>query len=57
MALFGTGNEAPPQVYCEEIRDLLVERGGERLEVRQGDRGNYVPNLTTVPVAHPEQVP
>lgn len=40
------------EVYNEEIHDLLVEGGsGEKLEVRQSERGNYVPNLVSVPVA------
>jgi len=45
------------EIYCEQIRDLLAEEVGvERLEVRQGERGNYVPNLTTVPVSEIGQV-
>mmetsp|Transcript_9385 Transcript_9385/g.11317 ORF Transcript_9385/g.11317 Transcript_9385/m.11317 type:complete len:841 (+) Transcript_9385:48-2570(+) len=45
------------EIYCEQIRDLLSENVGvERLEVRQGDHGNYVPNLTVVPVTHIDQV-
>jgi kinesin family protein C2/C3 len=30
--------------------------GQERLEIRQGEHGNYVPNLTIVPVTHMDQV-
>ena len=41
------------EIYCEQIRDLLSENiGQERLEIRQGEHGNYVPNLTIVPVTH-----
>ena len=40
------------EIYCEQIRDLLAENvGAQRLEIRQGDKGNYVPNLTWVPVS------
>ena len=40
------------EVYNEEIHDLLVEGGSaEKLDVRQSERGNYVPNLTSFPVA------
>ncbi len=41
------------EVYNEEIHDLLVDGSGherEKLEVRQGENGNYVPRLTAVPV-------
>lgn len=39
------------EVYNEEIRDLLTDRGeGEKLEVKIGEFGNYVPGLTQVPV-------
>ena len=45
------------EIYCEQIRDLLSDNvGSERLEIRQGEHGNYVPNLTTVPVTHMGQV-
>lgn len=45
------------EIYCEQIRDLLSENVGvERLEIRQGDHGNYVPNLTVVPVTEIDQV-
>lgn len=37
------------EVYNEEIHDLLVERGSseEKLEVKMGEHGNYVPGLTS----------
>ena len=39
------------EVYNEEIRDLLVVGGSqEKLEVRHGDGGNFVPGLTTMGV-------
>lgn len=39
------------EVYNEMIRDLLVSGGADdKLEVRQGEFGNYVPGLTRVPV-------
>ena len=39
------------EVYNEDIRDLLVAGGStEKLEVRQGDQGNYVPGLTIMAV-------
>jgi len=39
------------EVYNEEIHDLLVEGGShEKLEIRQSERGNYVPNLVSHPV-------
>jgi kinesin family protein C2/C3 len=34
------------EVYNEDIRDLLVDGGFDKLEVRQGENGNYVPGLT-----------
>jgi kinesin family member C2/C3 len=30
--------------------------GADKLEIRQGDHGNYVPNLTIVPVTKMDQV-
>ena len=40
------------EVYNEEIRDLLTEGNyGEKLEIRQGEHGNYVPGLTECPVS------
>eukprot|EP01041_Mallomonas_annulata_P000189 gene189-331_t len=40
------------EVYNESIRDLLVPNGGDdKLEIRQGEFGNMVTNLTTVPVS------
>ena len=38
------------EVYNEEIRDLL-NNSGEKLEIRQGEFGNFVPGLTQMPVA------
>mmetsp|Transcript_15857 Transcript_15857/g.36785 ORF Transcript_15857/g.36785 Transcript_15857/m.36785 type:complete len:273 (+) Transcript_15857:578-1396(+) len=45
------------EIYCEQIRDLLSEdKDAQKLEIRQGEHGNYVPGLTVVPVTHMEQV-
>jgi len=45
------------EVYNEDIRDLLVDPSSqEKLEVRQGDFGNYVPGLTSIPVNNLQQV-
>lgn len=45
------------EIYCEQIRDLLSANvGGERLDIRQGEHGNYVPNLTVVPVTEMKEV-
>mmetsp|Transcript_23241 Transcript_23241/g.60524 ORF Transcript_23241/g.60524 Transcript_23241/m.60524 type:complete len:699 (-) Transcript_23241:7-2103(-) len=40
------------EIYNESIRDLLRDpsKGLKKLEVRRGERGNYVPDLTTVEV-------
>ena len=39
------------EVYNEQIRDLLSSSvGAKKLEVRRGDKGNYVPDLTEVAV-------
>ncbi len=41
------------EVYNEEIHDLLVDGSSadrDKLEVRQGENGNYVPKLTAVAV-------
>lgn len=39
------------EVYNEEIHDLLAERhSDEKLEVKMGEYGNYVPGLTHIPV-------
>ena len=39
------------EIYNEDIHDLLVDGGSrEKLEVRQGADGNYVPGLTAVRV-------
>lgn len=43
------------EVYNEEIRDLLTETS-EKLDVRQGEFGNYVPGLTQVPVENLQNV-
>ena len=37
------------EVYNEEIRDLLTDEQG-KLDIRQGEFGNYVPGLTSVEV-------
>ena len=37
------------EVYNEEIRDLLSDEQG-KLDIRQGEYGNYVPGLTSVEV-------
>jgi len=39
------------EVYNEAINDLLVTGGGDKLEVKQGPKGNHVPGLTQVPVS------
>ncbi|CAM9148410.1 unnamed protein product [Ectocarpus fasciculatus] len=39
------------EVYNESIRDLLSTGADEKLEIRQGEFGNYVPGLTQVPVS------
>ena len=44
------------EVYNEEIRDLLVDGAYDKLEIRQGDHGNYVPGLTECPVGSIEDV-
>jgi kinesin family member C2/C3 len=39
------------EVYNEQIRDLLSDgRSDEKLDVKIGEFGNYVPGLTQVPV-------
>ena len=40
------------EIYNESIRDLLRDpsKGAKKLEVRRGERGNYVPDLTSVEV-------
>jgi kinesin family protein C2/C3 len=39
------------EVYNEDIHDLLNDGGiGDKLEIRQGEFGNYVPGLTNVAV-------
>ena len=39
------------EIYNEEIRDLLADQvGAKSLHVRQGRHGNFVPELTVVPV-------
>lgn len=44
------------EVYNEAINDLLVTGGGDKLEVKQGPKGNHVPGLTQVPVTNLEEV-
>jgi len=47
------------EVYNEAIRDLLQPRGTKskkKLEVRRGEFGNYVPDLTTVTVQGDDEV-
>ena len=45
------------EVYNEQIRDLLSDKvGAKKLEVRRGDRGNYVPDLTEVDVRGDDEV-
>lgn len=45
------------EVYNEEIRDLLVEpHSQEKLDIRQGENGNHVPGLSSVPVTSLQQV-
>ena len=44
------------EVYNEAINDLLVTGGGDKLEVKQGAKGNHVPGLTQVPVTTLEEV-
>lgn len=43
------------EIYNETIRDLLGEQG-EKLEIRQTERGNSVPGLTEVDVSSTEEV-
>jgi kinesin family protein C2/C3 len=44
------------EVYNEEIRDLLADGPGDKLDVRQGDFGNYVPGLTCIAVRNLQNV-
>ena len=45
------------EVYNEQIRDLLSSSvGAKKLEVRRGDKGNYVPDLTEVAVHGDDEV-
>lgn len=46
------------EIYNDEIRDLLAEKGArkEKLQVKQGKEGNYVPGLTMRDVNSPEAV-
>jgi kinesin family member C2/C3 len=45
------------EVYNEEIRDLMVDpREQEKLDIRQGEFGNYVPGLTSIAVNNLDQV-
>mmetsp|Transcript_48567 Transcript_48567/g.113364 ORF Transcript_48567/g.113364 Transcript_48567/m.113364 type:complete len:704 (+) Transcript_48567:81-2192(+) len=46
------------EIYNEELRDLLLGPNDkkQKLQVRQGKDGNYVPGLTTLPVNTVEEV-
>jgi kinesin family protein C2/C3 len=44
------------EVYNEDIRDLLNEKNDEKLDVKMGEFGNYVPGLLHVPVTTIENV-
>lgn len=44
------------EVYNESIRDLLTSGVDEKLEIRQGEFGNYVPGLTQLPVTSIDEV-
>lgn len=44
------------EIYNESIRDLLSSEHNKKLEVKQGGNGNYVPNLTQIPVKGPDEV-
>ena len=44
------------EVYNEQIRDLLQAQQKKKLEVRRGEFGNYVPDLTTVTVEGDDEV-
>tara|TARA_B100001540_G_C15756936_1_gene619795 strand:- start:884 stop:1549 length:666 start_codon:yes stop_codon:yes gene_type:complete len=46
------------EIYNESIRDLLRDpsKGAKKLEVRRGERGNYVPDLTSVEVHDDNEV-
>ncbi|CAN0075535.1 unnamed protein product, partial [Pylaiella littoralis] len=51
------------EIYNEHIRDLLIESSSaagadyqRKLEVRHGERGNFVPGLTTVAVSALDEV-
>jgi len=46
------------EIYNEEIRDLLLgpDDKKQKLQVRQGKEGNFVPGLTLQPVTTPEEV-
>ena len=43
------------EVYNESIKDLLTP-ADDKLEIRQGEFGNYVPGLTQIPVTSLEEV-
>jgi kinesin family protein C2/C3 len=44
------------EVYNEEIRDLLNDKNDDKLEVKMGEFGNYVPGLTHITVTSMETV-
>eukprot|EP00899_Mesostigma_viride_P006542 jgi/Mesvir1/1588/Mv14556-RA.1 len=44
------------EIYNEQVRDLLAAKGAEeKLEVRQGPDGNYVPGATVLPISSLEE--
>ena len=48
---------ASPQVYNEEIHDLLIpKKDQESLDIRRGPQGIFIPGLSTVPVASADEV-
>lgn len=44
------------EVYNESVRDLLSEEVNQKLEVKQGPSGVYVPGLTEVTVTNMSDV-
>lgn len=44
------------EVYNEEIRDLLSDGQGDKLDIRHGEYGNYVPGLTCIAVRNLQNV-
>ncbi len=39
------------EIYNESVRDLLSENNAEKLEIKQGPDGNFVPGLIQVQVS------